>query len=70
VPTFESDVDILIVLDDVSNYAREIEKTGYLISALSLEFEVSISRFFVSSEAWQHGDSPFLANVREYASAA
>jgi predicted nucleotidyltransferase len=68
--TPESDVDILIVLDEVKDYGQEIERTGHLISDLSLDYEVSISRFFVSSAAWQHRDSPFLSNVREQARAA
>lgn len=68
--TPESDVDILIVLDEVTDYGQEIEHTGYLISELSLDYDVSISRVFVSSSAWQHRDSPFLANVREQARAA
>lgn len=68
--TPESDVDILIVLDEVGDYGQEIERTGHLISELSLDYEVSISRLFVSSEAWQHRDSPFLSNVREQARAA
>ncbi len=68
--TPESDVDILIVLDEVADYGREIERTGHLISDLSLDHDVSISRLFVSSAAWQHRDSPFLANVREQARAA
>jgi uncharacterized protein len=68
--TPESDVDILIVLDEVADYGQEIERTGHLLSELSLDYEVSISRLFVSSEAWQHRDSPFLSNVREQARAA
>lgn len=68
--TPESDVDILVVLDEVTDYGREIEHTGYLISGLSLDYEVSISRVFVSSSAWRHRDSPFLCNVREHAKAA
>ena len=68
--TPESDVDILIVLDEVMDYGQEIEHTGHLISELSLEYEVSISRVFVSSSAWRHRDSPFLSKVREQARAA
>jgi predicted nucleotidyltransferase len=68
--TPESDVDILIVLDEVADYSQEIERTGQLISDLSLDHDVSISRFFVSSEAWRHRDSPFLSNVRDQARAA
>lgn len=68
--TPESDVDILVVLDEVADYGREIQRTGYLVSRLSLDYEVSISRVFVSSSAWRHRDSPFLCNVREHARAA
>ena len=68
--TPESDVDILIVLDEVKDYGREIDHTGHLISELSLDYEVSISRVFVSSSAWQHRDSPFLSNLRKQARAA
>ncbi len=68
--TSDSDVDILVVLDEVADYGREIERTGYLVSGLSLDYEVSISRVFVSSSAWRHRDSPFLCNVRDQARAA
>lgn len=65
-----SDVDILIVLDEVTDYGQEIEHTGHLVSELSLDYDVSISRVFVSASAWQHRDSPFLSKVREQARAA
>lgn len=68
--TPESDVDILVVLDEVTDYGQEIERTGHLVSELSLAYDVSISRLFVSSSAWRHRDSPFLSNVREQARAA
>lgn len=68
--TSESDVDILIVLDEVTDYGQEIKHTGHLISELSLDYEVSISRVFVSVSAWEHRDSPFLSNLRKQARAA
>ncbi len=68
--TPESDVDILVVLDEVADYGREIERTGHLASRLSLDYDVSLSRVFVSSSAWRHRDSPFLCSVREHARAA
>lgn len=68
--TPESDVDILIVLDEVTDYGQEIERTGHLISELSLDYEVSVSRVFVSSSAWRHRDSPFLSKLRKQAIAA
>lgn len=68
--TPDSDVDVLIVLHELPDYGQEIERTGYLVSGLSLDYDVSISRVFVSSEAWRHRDSPFLSNLREQARAA
>lgn len=63
----ESDVDLLIVLDRVDHYAGEIDRTGQLISRLSLAHGCSISRVFVSEHAWREGDSTFLANARDEA---
>jgi predicted nucleotidyltransferase len=40
----ESDADILIVLDRVENYSREIDTTSELTSELSLEHGISLSR--------------------------
>lgn len=68
--TPDSDVDILIVLAEVTDYGQEIERTGHLISELSLDYEVSISRVFVSSSDWRHRDSPFLSKLRKQAIAA
>ena len=63
----ESDVDIIIVLDRINAYGVELDRTSALISALSLDSGLSISRVFVSQEDWTDRDSPFLANVREEA---
>ena len=52
----ESDLDLLIVLDDVENYSQEITRTSELISELSLKYGISISRFFSSKEQWQDED--------------
>ncbi|UCC84668.1 MAG: helix-turn-helix domain-containing protein [Gemmatimonadota bacterium] len=63
----ESDLDIVVVLDDVGHYAAEVDRTGDLISRLSLGFGVAISRVFVSERDWASGTSAFLANAREEA---
>lgn len=63
----ESDVDVLVVLDRVAHYAAEVDRTGTLISALSLQYGVSISRVFVSEQDWSSLTTPFLANVRDEA---
>ena len=63
----ESDLDVLIVLDRVGDYAAEVDRTSEIIGSLSLEYGVSISRVFVSEDEWLHGDTVFLQNVREEA---
>ena len=61
----ESDVDLLVVLDTVGRYAAEIERTSELVSALSLDHRVTVSRVFVPEQAWLRADTPFLLNARE-----
>ena len=63
----ESDVDVLIVLDRVGNYSREIDTTSELTSELSLEYDVSLSRVFVTEEQWRNGQTNFFQNLREEA---
>ena len=65
-----SDIDILIVLDEIPHYAQEIERTGYLASELSLKYGSTVSRYFVTEKDWKTKDTSFLANVREDALAA
>ena len=62
-----SDVDVLIVLNDFDSYAAEIERTGEVVSDLSLEFDLSISRIFVDQAGWKSSDTPFLRNIRQEA---
>lgn len=66
----DSDVDVLIVLDGIDAYGAEIDRTSELISSLSLQNNLSLSRVFATEEAWRDTKSAFLASVREYAIAA
>ena len=66
----ESDLDILIVLSGYDRYSLEIERTGELVSSLSLKYGVSISRKFVKESSWQSASSALLRNVRAEAIAA
>jgi predicted nucleotidyltransferase len=66
----ESDLDILIVLSFYERYSTEIERTGDLVSTLSLKYGVSISRKFISETQWATTDSALLRNVRSEAVAA
>jgi type I restriction enzyme S subunit len=61
----ESDVDVLIVLDDWDHYVGEIDRTSVAASKLSLAYDMSISQVFVRERDWVRGDTPFLWNVRE-----
>jgi uncharacterized protein len=59
-----SDLDVLVVLDEVGSYWEEIERGGSITAELSLEHDVTISRIFVSGAEWNGGDTPLLRNVR------
>jgi uncharacterized protein len=60
----ESDLDILIILVDFDSYRTEIERTGELVSGLSLKYGISISRKFINEKDWQNKSSSLLRNVR------
>ncbi len=66
----ESDVDVIIVLDRIDAYLTEVTRTSALISALSLESGLSISRVLIPEQDWIERDSPFLTNARLEAIAA
>jgi predicted nucleotidyltransferase len=66
----ESDLDVLIVLDEVTRLSSEIKCTSRLASDLSLKYGVSISRKFMPEIYWLQHDSALLRNVRREAVAA
>lgn len=66
----ESDVDVLVVLDDYESYGAEVDRAGALGAELSLQYGVSISKVFLREREWRQGDTPFLVNVRDEAVAA
>jgi len=63
----ESDLDILVVLEQFDHYAAEVDRTGELASELSLKYGITVSQVFVREIDWLHGDTQFLSNVREEA---
>ncbi|MBI2433879.1 MAG: nucleotidyltransferase domain-containing protein [Candidatus Hydrogenedentes bacterium] len=62
---WDSDVDVLVVLDDFERYGAEISRVGGLASEVSLRNDASVSTVFVKELAWLEGNTPFLHNVRE-----
>jgi predicted nucleotidyltransferase len=59
-----SDVDVMIVLNNYESYGREIDRTGELTSSLSLKYGISISRVVMKESRWRTSDSPLLRNIR------
>ena len=63
----ESDLDILVVLDRVDSYAREISETNEVTSEISLKYGITLSRVFASESQWRDDSTLFFVNVREEA---
>ena len=63
----ESDLDLLVILDQFNSYAREVNRTGELASDLSIKYGITVSLVFVREAEWLGGDTPFLANARDEA---
>jgi len=61
----ESDVDMVIVLKDFTDYWEEVQRTSRIISELSLKYKVSISPVRVREIDWLQEDAPFLNRVRK-----
>jgi predicted nucleotidyltransferase len=59
-----SDLDVMIVLDDYQSYWDELVRTSQLASDLSLEYDITLSRTIMREDQWLKGDLPLLANVR------
>jgi len=62
-----SDMDILVVLDEIQSFAEELERVGDVGSRLSLEHDIAISSYPVDEWAFQNRNSAFLINARRAA---
>ncbi len=58
-----SDVDVLIVLDKIEAYGRDLRLSSDAVSDLSLASGLSISRVLTSESSWRTRDRPFLRAV-------
>ena len=59
----DSDIDILVIISGEFNYGDLIKRTSVIVSDLSLEYDVVISRVFMSKEHFENDQTPFLLNV-------
>ena len=59
----DSDVDILIVLDEIASYADDLRRSSPATADLALESGVSISRLLTTADAWERRDRPILRAI-------
>jgi uncharacterized protein len=59
-----SDLDVMIVLDEYQRYWDELVRSGQLASDLSLKYNLTISRTIIAESQWRTADIPMLRNVR------
>ena len=69
-PQWDSDLDVLVILDRLDSYGAEIDRTSELVSVASLRYGISISRVFTTQQAWFDVQDGFLSQVRQEAIAA
>lgn len=60
-----SDIDVLVVLRSLVNPGEEIERTGGIVAALSLHYEVVISCLFMEDDHYQTRNGSLLRNIRK-----
>lgn len=63
----DSDIDVLVVLKQPFDYGEMLERTSAATAEISLEYDVVISRTFVTREDYESKQTPFLMNVRREA---
>jgi predicted nucleotidyltransferase len=61
---FGSDIDVLVILEDLVSPAKEVHRTSGIVAGLSLEYDVVISCAFISQNQLLTEQSPFLMNVQ------
>jgi predicted nucleotidyltransferase len=60
-----SDIDILCVMKRPFQYGELINQTSQATARISLKHDIVISRTFVTSDAYESRQSPFLMNVHK-----
>ncbi len=60
-----SDIDVLCVMRAPFDYGKMIGRTSELTAALSLKYDVALSRSFVTLSEYENSQAPFLMNVRK-----
>ena len=58
-----SDIDIAMILDDFPHACAEIERTGDIVSALSLKFDTLISLVPIKEKDWEKKKTTLISNI-------
>lgn len=66
----DSDIDVLVVLRGKVNPGEEIQRTGEIVTGLSLENDTVISCVFMDENRFLHRNGPLLRNIRKEGIAA
>ena len=59
-----SDIDVMVVLNGSVQAGAEVQRTGAVVSDVSLEFDEVVTCVFVNEEEFARRNTPLLLNVR------
>ncbi len=62
--TEDSDIDIAVILDDFDYACTEIERTGDIVSSLSLKFDTLISLVPIKEKDWLERKTTLISNIK------
>lgn len=60
----DSDIDIAIILEDFSHACEEIERTGDIVSSLSLKFNTLISLVPIKEKDWLARKTALISSIK------
>lgn len=62
--TEDSDIDIAVILEDFDHACTEIERTGDLVSSLSLKFDTLITLVPIKEKDWLERKTALISNIK------
>ncbi len=62
--TEDSDIDIAVILEDFDHACTEIERTGDIVSSLSLKFDTLISLVPIKEKDWLERKTTLISNIK------
>jgi len=61
----DSDIDVLVVLQSMTNPGEEIKRTGKIVADISLHYDVVISCLFIDETQYKTQNKALLRNIRK-----